>query len=68
MSTKPYPWPPKQARPDVSKPGRSTASGLLAAPVYRRTAACPYGNHLGRPWLLLVTKSGSILCARMHSL
>ena len=23
-STKPYPWPPKQAQPDVSKPGRST--------------------------------------------
>ena len=23
-STKPYPWPPKQAQPDVSKPGRGT--------------------------------------------
>ena len=41
MSTTPYPWPPKEAQPDVSKPGRSTAYGLLAAPVYRSTLAAP---------------------------
>jgi hypothetical protein len=29
-STKPYPWPPKQAQPDVSKPGRSTVAVLAA--------------------------------------
>ena len=28
-STKPYPWPPKQAQPDVSKPGRSTCCSTI---------------------------------------
>src|SRR5208282_4360865 len=38
-----YPWPPKQAQPDVSKPGRSTQANTILC----SGASCPGGNIVG---------------------
>ena len=44
-STKPYPWPPKQAQPDVSKPDRSTSrpTAYKYASVITRQLQAPLG-------------------------
>jgi hypothetical protein len=59
-STKPYPWPPKQAQPDVSKPGRSTFAMDYADEQHSGVAeeTPPKIKAEENPWYLLATLYG----------